>query len=212
MELLGEPPLAAGAVNSTRIHFYERQDLVQEALNIRNALTTGDVAPLPPSLAKDVLAVTTPATRCAVRGVDDTWFQAATSLITKTTPALAPADLQPVWQAIEASPCYANATAPQRQRLEFLRAIALRDRDAIITMGLATLQDRKSLPPAGRVETLIAVSASLFGKNDPDAAVNLLKQDIELIEENREDSFALRVVESIALAHNARSAGRPPAR
>ena len=212
MELLGEPALAPGAQLSTNVHFYERQDLVQSALKIRNALTTGDLGPLPPSIAKDVLTVGTSAERCSARGVDDTWFAAATSLIGNTTPALAPADLQPVWQAIESSPCHASATPMQRQRLDFLRAVAMRDRDTIIALGSAALQDRKSLPPEGRVEVLVAVSASLFGKNDPDAAVNLLKQDIDLIEEKREESFALRLVEAIALAHNARTAGRSAAR
>ncbi len=207
MELLGEPALEPGAALSTSVHFYIRQDFVQRALNIRAALTTGDLAPLPPDMAADVLAVGTPVARCAVRGVDDAWFAAASTLIANTTPALSPADLQPVWQAIEASPCHATATAMQRQRLDFLRAVAMRDRDAIIAMGTATLQDRKTLPASARVEVLVAVSASLFGKGDPDGAVNLLKQDIDLIEEQRADSFALRLVEAIALAHNARSAG-----
>ena len=200
-ELLGEPGLVSGARPSSNVRFYSRQDDAQEALAIRAALASGDLSLLSPDLAKNVLTIKTPASSCAQPGVALAWFQSVAATGTQTTPFLSADDLQPVWQSIEASPCFASASPADRIRLDFFKSVALRDRGRIISLGLALLAEKDSLPMAARAEVLLAVSASMLGENRSGDSIKLLEDNLALINSRRDSDLGLRLVESIAVAH-----------
>jgi predicted membrane-bound spermidine synthase len=200
-ELLGEPGLMSGAMPSTNVRFYSRQDRVQEALAIRAALDSGDLSLLSPDQGKNVLAIKTSASICGQPGVAATWFQAVAATVTQTTPYLSGEDLRPVWRSIEASPCFSSASTADRVRLDFFKAVAMRDRDQVITRGSALLEEKVSLPAPARAEVLVAVAASMLGANRYEDAIKLLQADLALINARRDKDLGMRLVEAVAASH-----------
>ncbi|HEU4690628.1 MAG TPA: hypothetical protein VFS23_19805, partial [Vicinamibacterales bacterium] len=203
-ELLGEPGLPPGATPSSNVHFYSRQDEVQKALAIRAAFATGDLSVLPPDRAKDLMAVMTPASGCAQPGIANAWFQSVAATAANTTAYLASEDLRPVWQSIEASPCFATAIPQDRQFIAFFKAVAMRDREQVIAQGSALLQQKDVMPTEARAEVLLAVSASLLGLNRSDEAIQLLQADLPLLNARRESDFGLWLVEALAASRLAK--------
>ena len=204
-ELLGEPGLAPGEVPTPNQGFFQRQDMVQEALSLRAALVNGDVSTLPPERAKDILTIRTSAPACAQPGVSAAWFQAVAATSARTTPYLAAQDLQPVWQSVESSACFANANAADRTRLNLFKAVAMRDRASIVTLGSALLAETDTLPADARAEILLAVSASLLGLDQPAEAIKLLEADRELVGHREETDLGMRLVDALAASHRGNS-------
>jgi spermidine synthase len=200
MELLGEPGVPANPMRTDRVQFLARENAVQGALAIREALTTGDLTHLPLALRKDLVAITAPKTLCAQPGVAKAWLDSVQWIAIKTTPFLAAQDLTTVWQALRFSPCFAEAKGNDRILLDYLESLARRDRQAIVAHGSALLDASGALAPDVRPDVVVAVAAALLGGADPKPGIELLKREIALVDRRREFNMPMRLVEAIAMA------------
>jgi predicted membrane-bound spermidine synthase len=200
MELLGEPGVPANAIRTDRVQFLARENAVQGALAIREALTTGDLTHVSVALGKDLVAITAPKTLCAQPGVVRAWLDSVQWIATKTTPYLAAEDLTPVWQAVRSSACFAEAKGNDRTLLDYLESLARRDRQAIVAHGSALLDAPDALSEDVRPDVVVAVAAALLGSADPKPGIELLKREIDMVNRQREVNLPMRLVEAIALA------------
>ncbi|HEU4780070.1 MAG TPA: hypothetical protein VFS58_09325 [Steroidobacteraceae bacterium] len=201
LELLGEPGPPANPARSSDVNFLARQEMVQGALALRDALETGALNRMTVAEGKDLLAIDTPKALCDKPGVAAAWLHAVRAVANRTTPYLPAPDLVPIWQVIRSSDCFAQAIGVNRMMLNYLEALAKRDRQAVVTHGSALLVDPKAISPGTRVELVIAVAAALLGGPDPQAGVTFLKGHIELVDRERAGNLGMRLVEAIAMVH-----------
>jgi spermidine synthase len=202
LELLGEPAPPANPARSSDVNFLIRQDMVQGAIAVRDALETGTLNRMSMEEGKDLLTMAAPREMCSKAGVEAAWLHAVQGVAARTSAFLAASDLPPIWKAIKASPCYAEATGVRRTRLDFLEAVAMRDRNAITTHGVALLADpKRNLTTAMQADVLIAVAAALLGGPDPQAGLKFLQEHVAIVDREREGRLGMRLVEAIAMTH-----------
>ena len=201
MELLGEAGPPANPERSGDINFLGRQNEVQKALAIRVALQDGELNRMSLDEGKDVLTIGTAKQHCERPGVAKAWLYSVHSVANRTTSFLAAADLGPVWESIRSSPCYAQITGIDRTLLDYLEALATRNRNGIVAHGTALLKDREALSADDRVEVVLAASAALLGGPDPQSGVKFLQDQINLVDQYRQNVLGIRLVEAIALSH-----------
>jgi len=200
LELLGEPGLRPGLPHTPGVHILVRQDLAQQALEVRDAFQSEELTRLPINLRQDVLTVNLDATRCALKGANETWLNSVRSIATNTTGNLAAEDLRPVWNKIRASPCFELADETERLWVAYLESLALRDRHGIIEHGSRLLEGPSALSENLRAEIVLAVSASHLGSDDLNSAVKLLQNHAGMIARRRDYDLAIRLVEATAAA------------
>jgi hypothetical protein len=156
---------------------------------------------------KDLLTLTASQTQCEMPGVMESWLSAVRNIADKTTPFLPAPELEPVWRAIDGSPCYQLAKGADLALLQFFEALATRDRAAIVSTGRAILGASPAPADSLRVELVLGVSAALLGGDDPDSGVTFLEGEIALINRHRQNNLAVRLVEAFAAAQKTASAG-----
>ena len=111
-------------------------------------------------------------------------------------------------KAIRTTACYGLTDGPDRKILEFLEALAMRDRDAIVSQGKALLHESTPLNGGLRGDVILAVSAALLGSDRPQEGVDFLRKEIEFVDRERHGNLTVRLLEAFAieLAKSARPA------
>jgi DNA-binding transcriptional regulator YdaS (Cro superfamily) len=196
LELLGEPGLEPNPARTPPMHILVRQDLVQQALAIRDSMRSGDLTELPIKLRQDVLTAQMDTSHCTIPGATETWLNAVSAIARDTTGLLAPEDLRPMWQKIRTTACFQRIDDAGRLWIEYLEAVAARDRPAIVEFGARLLERPKRLPENLRADVLLAVVASRLGSGNVSGAVAELQNHRNLLAERRTADLRLRLVEA----------------
>jgi spermidine synthase len=208
LALLGEPDLEPRIAPTAEGGSLARSEMLDQALALRAAITSGHLGGLHTPEAQSVLALRTPSERCADGGVTGTWLEAVKTIATRTTPNLAPADLAPVWGAIRASGCYAKLEGVQRSFVDYLEYVALRDRPNIIASGSRLLNENVLHSPEMHSDVILAVMASLLGTGDDQALAKLLQTQLPFVESQAQDDLSMRLVTTLAFARLGQPAGK----
>ncbi len=188
MELLGEPGPMSGEGSSNQ----------QQALAIREGLQRGTAERITSAVAPMLVTIGTQESRCSQPGITQAWTSSVRSLANMTTASLAAGDLRPMWQAIRASGCFPHVDTGQRNTVDYLEAVAMRDRESIVRLGIDLLNSPDALDGDFKNDIVLAVTASLLGSGNPLAARELLKANFVTIADLRDGNLGYRLVESLA--------------
>jgi predicted membrane-bound spermidine synthase len=191
-ELLGgaapQIPMAEPAANSALF----RDRLVQRALDVRNAASSGSLDGLDPLSARSLSLIDMSGERCAGKSGQDEWQIAVRNIGEETTPYLNSAEIGEIWQKIVSSPCYREATEEHKSWTDLLAAIAHRNAPQIAKSGTELLRSPSS-KPADDAAYLTTVSAAAYVRlGDIAQARSLLKAQWPRIGHAGRFEFALR--------------------
>ncbi len=210
MELAGEPSSVVTPVRSTKPLFLMRQRRVYLALEVVDTLSgKRSLGDLPLEQARAIMYLRAPEAMCT-RGVgSELWLSSVRSIAISTSALLPVKDLQPVWNAIASNPCMAQLSDAGRREVEYLQAIALRDRPSIITLGTRFLQGSDSVAYPSRAQIVAEVGASMIGMRADAALARLVAQEGAVFASNLEQDTGLRLVLANAAARISTSAATP---
>lgn len=136
-----------------------RDHLVQRALDIRRALSSGRFDGLDPATARFLWVALAGEDDCASAPAREEWQLAVKNLSDDTSAYLNPAELQPLWSQVEASSCYRTAANEDRAWVDLWAAIARRDSPAIVRLGQELLSSASS-DSDGELAYLTTVTAA----------------------------------------------------
>jgi predicted membrane-bound spermidine synthase len=205
LELLdGAAPAGATvepAVNSVLF----RDRLVQRALEIRRAVSSGSLDNLDPLSARYLWLVDTSRERCAAVRAQNEWQNAVRKISDDTAAYLNPAELEAIWNKIRSSPCYREVTAEHRAWAELLAAIAQRNAPEIVKLGTELLGPDRSNSESDLAYLTTVSAAALIRAGEIAQARSLLQTQWPRFDHAGQFDLALR--ELLALT---RSAGTEP--
>jgi predicted membrane-bound spermidine synthase len=191
-ELLGGPapqiPMAEPAPNSALF----RDRLVERALEIRNAVSSGSVEGMDPLAADSLSLIDMSTERCAGEPGQDRWQNAVRSISDETTAYLNSTETNEIWQKIVSSPCYREATEEHKSWTDLSAAIAHRNALEIVKFGTKLLgsPSSKSADDAAYLTTVSAAAYVHLG--DIAQARSLLTAQWSRIDHTGRFEFALR--------------------
>jgi spermidine synthase len=145
-ELLGGAAPRVPTVEPAATSALFRDRLVQQALEIRRAASSGDLNGLDPLTARNLSLIDMSRDRCAANPGQNEWQNAVRSVSDATTAYLNPAELEEIWNGIISSPCYRGATGEHKAWTDLLAAIAHRDSAQIVKLGTELLRSQSSTP------------------------------------------------------------------
>jgi spermidine synthase len=116
-----------------------RDRLVLRALEIRHAVSSGNLDNLDPLSARYLWLIDTSRERCADKAAQIAWQNAERSISDDTAAYLNPTELEGIWKKVISSPCYREVTAEQRSWTDLLAAIAQRNAPEIVRLGAQLL-------------------------------------------------------------------------
>jgi spermidine synthase len=191
-ELLGGPapqiPMAEPAANSALF----RDRMVQRALEVRNAVSSGSLDGMDPLAADSLSLIDMSAERCAAESGQDRWHNAVRSLSDETAGYLNSAETDELWKKIVSSPCYGEATEEHKSWTDLSAAIAHRNAAQIVKFGTELLRSPSS-KSADDVAYLTTVSVAAYVHlGDIPQARGLLKAEWPRIDHTGRFEFALR--------------------
>jgi spermidine synthase len=192
LELLGgaAPPVAAvePAANSALF----RDQLVQQALDIRRAASSGSLDDMDPVTANYLSLIDMGRERCAATPGQSEWQDAVRSISDATTAYLSPAELEDIWNRVVSSPCYREATGESKAWVDLLAAIANRNSPQIVKLGTELLGSPsfKNQDDVAYLTTVTAAASVRMG--DIAQARSLLKAQWPRIDHAGRFEFALR--------------------
>jgi predicted membrane-bound spermidine synthase len=134
-ELLGGAapriPTVEPAANSALF----RDRLVDQALEIRRAASSGSLDDLDPLTARYLSLIDMSPGRCATEPGQNEWQSAVRTISDDTTAFLNSAEVDEIWSGIVSSPCYRVAADEHKAWADLLAAIAHRDAPQIVKLG-----------------------------------------------------------------------------
>jgi predicted membrane-bound spermidine synthase len=192
LELLGgaAPPVATVEPAANSALFRDR--LVQQALDIRRAASSGSLDDMDPVTANYLALIDMGRERCAATPGQSEWQDAVRSIGDATTAYLSPAELQDIWNRVVSSPCYREATGEYKVWVDLLAAIANRNSPQIVKLGTELLgsQSFKNQDDVAYLTTVTAAASVHMG--DMAQARSLLKAQWHRIDHAGRFEFALR--------------------
>ena len=176
LELVGERgPRAQTAEPSPRSAVL-RDSLVQRALDIRQALASGNLDGLSPESARYLWLVNTGQAACAAAPAQAVWADAVRNLSDQTAPYLSSVELEPLWASISSSPCYREVGAGQDAWVDLFTAIARRNAPDIVRLGTGLLASGAALSDSESAY-LTTVTAAAYVNLGRDAEAHALLQN-----------------------------------
>ena len=139
LELIGEHAPRAATADPSPTSAVLRDNLVQRALDIRQALASGSLDGLNPASARYLWLVGTGPAACVEPPARAAWADAVRNLSDQTAAYLNPAELEPLWTSILSSPCYRELGLGQVAWVNLFAAIAQRNAPDIIRLGTGLL-------------------------------------------------------------------------
>jgi spermidine synthase len=198
LELLGgaapESPTVEPAAGSALF----RDGLLHRALQIRQAVSSGNLNGLDPITARALSRIDMAAERCAGDSGQDEWLAAVRTISDATAPYLAPAELAVIWSSVRAGACYRTASAARRAWADLCAAIARRDAPEIARLGVSLL-DSPAVSSQDDVGYLMtAAAAADVRAGDLAAAHALLQAQWPRLDPGGKYGFALRDLMALA--------------
>ncbi len=179
-----------------------REEYSDRAGRILASISSGDLGFVPGEVGDTILAVGMPAETCRKNGGWQAWIAAVRKLSRQTSAMLPYTELYPFWSKVVSSPCYEAAGPGELGWPDFLHAVARRDREEIIRLGQALLQNEAS--PLGTEDleyTIAAMAASLYGLGDRQSASKIILSWARVLRPDNEFDLALRILAASGLSH-----------
>jgi spermidine synthase len=178
-----------------------RDAMVGQATALRDAWETSKYNHLSAIAAKTFLTLYSPKEECSQPGVRRAWLDSAYYIGSRTNVALGSNELRVFWDQLAATPCGEKLSGQDRQMFEFLRAVALRNLEAVASTGAALYaSDYAFDESAHRSMALIATAASQIALNKPREALALIDQNAKGMAETPSQALALHWLTAIAAA------------
>ncbi|MGA8708700.1 MAG: hypothetical protein WB646_17140 [Steroidobacteraceae bacterium] len=159
LELLGgavpPDPTVEPAANSALF----RDGLVRRAIQIRDAMASGDLNGLDPVSARSIARLAMAPARCVAPDGQTQWLAAAEALSEATASYLSREEQTQIWRRIESTPCYATLAGEPRNRVDLLAAMGRRDAARMAQLG-ALLLATSAGQPAKRVTYLTVATVA----------------------------------------------------
>jgi predicted membrane-bound spermidine synthase len=176
-----------------------RDLLAQEATALRDAIMSSSYDALKPETTMIVMALNSPRDRCASAAVRRAWLDAAYYVGARTSAALSPHELEPMWDRIAGSPCAALLPDADSRVLTLLRSIALRDIASVAATGESLFASDYKFTRLDHVYTaLLATAAGEIAVGRPADASALIRKFGSGAAQDPTVAFALRWLSAIA--------------
>jgi spermidine synthase len=138
LELIDEHGPRAATAEPSPSSAVLRDNLVQRALDVRHALSSGHLDGLNPASARYLWLVGSEAA-CTEPSAQAAWVDAVRNLSDQTTSYLNSTELEPLWASIFSSPCYRELGAGPAAWVNLFAAIAHRNAEDIVRLGTGLL-------------------------------------------------------------------------
>ena len=201
-ELLGGAAPRVPTVDPAANSAVFRDHLVQQALEIRRAASSGDLNGLDPLTARNLSLVDMSRDRCAAKPGQNEWENAVRSISDDSTAYLNAAELEEIWNKVVSSPCYLEATDERKAWVDLLAAIAHRNSPRIAKLGTELLRSQSSMSEDDVAYLTTATVLACIRTGDIARAHSLLKAQWPGFNHAGRFEFALRDLRALT-----RSAG-----
>jgi predicted membrane-bound spermidine synthase len=192
-----------------------RDRLVQRALDVRSAVSTGNRFNLDPLSAFYLSQIDLDASRCASKAAQDAWKQAVLGISDETAALLNPGELLEIWHKVRSSPCYRDTSGEHKMWADLLAAVSQRNALQISEIGTELLGSASSKSNAERAFLTTVTAAALVGIGDKGQARNLLQAQWDRFDHAGRFELALRELRALtrsAAANGSAPPSAPPAR
>jgi spermidine synthase len=188
-----------------------RDRLVQRALDVRTAVSTGNRFNLDPLSAFYLSQIDIDASRCASKSEQDTWKHALLGISDETAALLNPGELLGIWDKVKSSSCYRGTSGEHKKWADLLAAVSQRDAPQISKLGTELLGSASSKSSQELAYLTTVTTAALVGIHDNAQAGELLQAQWNRFDHAGTFDLALR--ELLALTRSAAgNSNAPPAR
>jgi len=176
-----------------------RDRFVQRALDIRQALMSGDSENLDPATARYLQVAMSDDEGCATAQTRSEWQDAVGNLSGETAAYLHPAELEAVWHRLESGACYRAAAGTDKAWLDLWAAIARRDSPAIAALGTELLAPRSGIAGGGLAYLTTVTAAADVRMGDAARAQTLLQAEWGRFDHAGPFDLALRELRAMTL-------------
>lgn len=197
-ELLGAPAAPGPTVEPAAGSALFRDGLVRRAIQIRDAVASGELNGLDPITARLVSRMGMSSERCADDAARQDWQGAVKGISDATASYLAVDELLPIWRRIGAGPCYRAAGEEQRAWVDLWAAIAGRDAAQIVRIATQLLASKAATSEDDVAYLTVVSAAAQIRAGDLAGARQLL--DAQWPRVNRDDKFAFALRDLRAIA------------
>jgi spermidine synthase len=188
-----------------------RDRLVQRALDVRTAVSTGNRFNLDPLSAFYLSQIDIDASRCASKTEQDAWKHALLGISDETAALLNPGELLGIWDKVRSSSCYRGTSGEHKKWADLLAAVSQRDALQISKLGTELLGSASSKSNQELALLTTVTAAALVGMRDNAQAGELLQAQWNRFDHAGTFDLALR--ELLALTRSAAgNSNAPPAR
>jgi hypothetical protein len=202
-ELLGGAAPRVPTVDPAANSALFRDRLVQQALAIRRAASSGSLDDLDPLTANYLSLIDMGPERCAANAGQKEWQNAVRNISDETTPYLNPAELGEIWNKVASSPCYREATGEYKAWADLLAAIAKRNSPQIAKLGTELLGSQSSKNEDDVAYLTTVTVAAYVRMGDIAQARSLLKAQWDRLNHAGRFEFALRDLQALTRSADA---------
>jgi spermidine synthase len=174
-----------------------RDGLVRGAIQIRNALASGDLNGLDPVTARNLAHVDMSPQQCASEAGLNEWQEAVRSISDATASYLARTELDVIWLRITASSCYHQATGKRKAWVDLMAAVAHRHAAEIVQLGIDLLGSESDLSDEEIAYLTTVTVAACVHEGDLARGRSLLQAQWPRLHQTGKFSFALRDLQAL---------------
>jgi hypothetical protein len=174
-----------------------RDRLVQRALDVRSAVSSGNRFNLDPLSALYLSQIDLDVGRCASQAARDAWKHALVAISDETAAFLNPAELQGIWDKVRTSSCYRDSSGEHKQWADLLAAVAQRDAPQISKLGSGLLGSASEKSNEERAMLTTVTAAALVGTGDNAQARELLQGQWNRFDHAGTFDLALRELQAL---------------
>jgi hypothetical protein len=174
-ELLEGRASTAATLEPAAIGALFRDRLVQRALDVRTAVSTGNRFNLDPLSAFYLSQLDLDASRCASKAQQDAWIHALFAISDETAAFLNPGELAGIWDKLRASSCYRDISGEPKKWADLLAAVSQRDALQISRLGTELLGSTSSKSNQELAFLTTVTAAALVGMRDNAQAAQVLQ-------------------------------------
>jgi spermidine synthase len=174
-----------------------RDRFVRRALEIRHAVSIGNLFSLDPLSASFLLRLDMSREQCAAPAGQNIWSDAIRNISDETAPYLNPAELAPIWDKVRSSACYRAAAGEPKAWVDLLAAISQRDAGQIVKFGSGLLGPDSSVSAEQRAYLTTITVAALLRLGEIEPASNLLQAQWRRFDHTGQFDLALRELQAL---------------
>lgn len=153
--------------------YLQRIVYTRRAQAIMDAMRTGEPGALDAGAVRNLLELRNAPGECADPHVRNVWLSAVVNVANQTSPFLPPSATATFWDQLASSDCWAKLAPRETALVEFMRAVARRDRPSVVSLGMKMLTDpEESLQ--GSLGVVMSTASALVATGDGKTALGLM--------------------------------------